>query len=98
MSSLFALRVVLMAGEAILASSALMMLAWLGATQPNASRRHLVWCAAFGALLALPLLTTFAPSLVRLPIAAPEIPAAMPTTVDLSAMDYVPPPAPSFFD
>jgi beta-lactamase regulating signal transducer with metallopeptidase domain len=56
MSSLFAPRVLLFAGECLFASTLVLGSAWLAASllRNRASLRHLVWLAAFATLLVLP--------------------------------------------
>jgi beta-lactamase regulating signal transducer with metallopeptidase domain len=73
MDTFGAMQVALGGGEALLISALLMGIAFLGATQASASQRHLIWCAVFGALLALPLFALFAPSFVHLTMAAPKV-------------------------
>jgi len=61
-----------------------------------ASRRHLVWLVAFAVLLLLPVLAAFAPSAVRLAMAAPDFPVAPAPNAILTVL----PPAdsgPAFF-
>ncbi|MGH6871346.1 MAG: M56 family metallopeptidase [Rhizomicrobium sp.] len=92
MSGLLTLRILLLACEFLAASSAVVVLAWLAALRGSAASRHLVWTAAFGALLLLPLLAALVPGTVALKLQAPVAavlppPAAMsaPVTVDVSA-------------
>ena len=73
MSELFALRVLLFAGEALAASGVLMALGWLGGGAKRASLRHLAWAASFAALLALPLFAVFVPGVVVLTFPAPVV-------------------------
>jgi beta-lactamase regulating signal transducer with metallopeptidase domain len=76
MTSLFALRALLFAGELLTGSTLVTVLAWGLAAQKNASARHLVWVSAFGALLLLPVLMAVVPSPLRilLPAEAQDIP------------------------
>jgi beta-lactamase regulating signal transducer with metallopeptidase domain len=74
MSALLSMQVLLFAGEAFVASSLIMMLAWLAAARRTASQRHLVWASAFGALIALPALAAIVPTQIRLSLAAPVMP------------------------
>ena len=71
MSDLFALKVLLFAGEALAASTFLMGLAWLAGGAKRASLRHLAWAAAFGVLIVLPLIVLFVPGLVVWSLPAP---------------------------
>jgi hypothetical protein len=69
MSSLFAWRALLFAGECLAASALLLALAWLpthGLRQ--ASLRHLVWVTAFGTLLVLPARASAPTRVVILPV------------------------------
>ena len=94
MSDLLAERVLLFAGEAFAASALVMALAWLGAGAKRASLRHLVWAAAFGALIVLPLLALLVPGAVVFTLAAPAVPPAL--AADLTATTMTPPPPESF--
>lgn len=88
MSGILGLQVLLFAGEAFAASALIMAIAWLGAAGRTASQRHLVWAAGFGALLLLPLLAAFAPSLVHFSVATQTTtaaPAAMPVVGEPTA-------------
>ncbi|MDE2265509.1 MAG: M56 family metallopeptidase [Alphaproteobacteria bacterium] len=64
MSSLIALRALLFGGECFLGAALILALAWLATEnfRGTASQRHLVWLAAFGAVLVLPLLAAILPS------------------------------------
>lgn len=61
--SILILRGLLLASEALVISALLPLLAWATGLflRRNAALRHLVWLAAFGVLLALPLLALMAP-------------------------------------
>jgi beta-lactamase regulating signal transducer with metallopeptidase domain len=62
MSSLFALRALLFAGECFAASALLMSLAWLASKFiRQASVRHFVWLTAFGTMLMLPVAALLVP-------------------------------------
>ena len=63
MSSLFALRALLFAGECFLGSALILATAWLAARGvcKTASQRHLIWLVAFSALLVLPVLAAIVP-------------------------------------
>jgi len=63
MSSLFALRALLFAGECFLGSALILGTAWIAARGvcKTASQRHLIWLVAFGALLVLPILAAIVP-------------------------------------
>ncbi|HVU20697.1 MAG TPA: M56 family metallopeptidase, partial [Rhizomicrobium sp.] len=103
MSSLFAVRALLFAGECFAASLILLSLAWI-ATQfiKQAGMRHFVWLTAFGVLLVFPIAALVVPPQVRIARdahAAP--PAAVPAYVEYSAAssasviaDATPGPAP----
>ncbi|MBV8976951.1 MAG: M56 family metallopeptidase [Alphaproteobacteria bacterium] len=90
MSALFAERALLFAGECLLGSAIVLAAAWLATqTVRRASLRHLVWLAAFGALVGLPLAAAIVPPQILVhranatPAAAPDplprlIPAAAP--------------------
>jgi beta-lactamase regulating signal transducer with metallopeptidase domain len=63
MSSLFALRALVLAAECLGASVLLPSLAWIAARfMRDASLRHLVWLTAFGTLLVLPMASLIVPS------------------------------------
>jgi beta-lactamase regulating signal transducer with metallopeptidase domain len=95
MSDILALQTLLYAVEALAASIALPALAWLATrTEPrNAARRHLIWAAAFAALLALPLLAAVTPSLAVFTLPAAPTLAPADLAVDLSAPASSPWPA-----
>jgi len=62
MSSLFALRTLLLAGECLAASVVLPALAWVAVRfLRDASRRHMVWLTVFGTLLIFPLASLIVP-------------------------------------
>jgi beta-lactamase regulating signal transducer with metallopeptidase domain len=96
MSSFFAMRALLFAGELLIASTLVMALASLIKFSNTASGRHLLWLAAFCALLALPALASILPSLVQFAVPAPVV-------LNVSGLDTVsavlPPadPGPDFF-
>lgn len=79
MTSFFAWRALLFAGELLAGSAVLMALAWVFGSARNASARHLAWAGAFGATLALPVLAALVPS--SLTIVLPAAPAAVPLRV-----------------
>ncbi|MGD0866725.1 MAG: M56 family metallopeptidase [Rhizomicrobium sp.] len=96
MSTFFAMRALLFVGEMLVASALIMALASLVSFDNAASRRHLVWLVAFAVLLLLPVLAAFAPSAVRLAMAAPDFPVAPAPNAILTVL----PPAdsgPAFF-
>ncbi len=70
MSDSFAFQVLLFAGEMAFASTLIVLLAWLAARGGSASRRHLTWSVAFGALLVLPVLIAVAPGTFVIALAA----------------------------
>lgn len=72
MTDVLAQRALLFAGEMFAASALVMAIAWLAAAGQTASRRHLVWSAAFGALLLLPLPAALVPGAFTLSVAAPQ--------------------------
>ncbi|HEY0106470.1 MAG TPA: M56 family metallopeptidase, partial [Rhizomicrobium sp.] len=73
MSAFLADRVLLVAGEALLASILVMTLAFLAARAKSASRRHLVWAASFAALVLLAVLAAFVPGAVVHSVPAPQV-------------------------
>jgi beta-lactamase regulating signal transducer with metallopeptidase domain len=93
MSPFDASRILLFAGEAFAASTLVMALAWLASSRRTASLRHLVWVAAFGAMVLLPLLAGAVPGRFVLSLPAPETAAP----VALSVAELTPPPAPETF-
>jgi beta-lactamase regulating signal transducer with metallopeptidase domain len=72
MSSFFALRALLFAGELLAGSMLIMLLAWAATTQKAASARHLIWTGAFGAVLLLPVLAVAVSSPLRILLPAPQ--------------------------
>ncbi|HUO94519.1 MAG TPA: M56 family metallopeptidase [Rhizomicrobium sp.] len=93
MTSLFALRALLFAGELLAASLVIMALVWLMAAPRTASARHLAWAAAFGVLLALPAFALMMPATMQILLPAPYVPPPMPISHDLLVMMPVNPPA-----
>lgn len=80
MNSLFALRTLLFAGDLLAGSTLTLVFAWLATAQRSASARHLLWAAAFGVCLALPLLAAIMPSAIQILLftrALPQSPNAM---------------------
>lgn len=71
MTSYFALRALLFAGELLAGSLVLMALAWTFAAQRRASARHLAWTGAFGAAFLLPLMAAILPSPLRILLPGP---------------------------
>jgi beta-lactamase regulating signal transducer with metallopeptidase domain len=99
MTTFFALRGLLFAGEILAGSALLMAVAWLAAPRKTASTRHLTWAGAFAALLVFPALTAMMPTTIHIMLAAP--PPAIPLThlvyvADVAALPAPPPPAFSF--
>jgi beta-lactamase regulating signal transducer with metallopeptidase domain len=91
MSDFAAGQGLLFAGAMFAGSVLLMVLARLAAFAGRASLRHLIWAAAFGALLALPALALAVPGAIVLTIAPPAQPAppppiALDRIVDRSAL------------
>src|SRR6185437_15644724 len=76
MTDVLAQRALLFAGEMFAASALVMAIAWLAAAGRTASRRHLVWSAAFGAMLLLPLPAALVPGAFTLSVPAPQPAAA----------------------
>jgi len=77
MSSLFALRTLLLAGECLAASVMLPALAWVAARfLRDASLRHMVWLTAFGTLLIFPLASLIVPPQIVIDRAAEVADAA----------------------
>ncbi|HTW33159.1 MAG TPA: M56 family metallopeptidase [Rhizomicrobium sp.] len=98
MTSLFALRALLFAGELLAASLLILALVWLVASPRTASARHLAWAGAFGVLLALPALAALLPSMTQILLpAAPALPP-MPMSRETLVMAPVAAPLPSGFD
>jgi beta-lactamase regulating signal transducer with metallopeptidase domain/ElaB/YqjD/DUF883 family membrane-anchored ribosome-binding protein len=87
MSTFLALRVLFLAGEMLAVSTLVMALAWLAAFRKTASLRHLVWAAAFGALILLPALDALVPGSFAVSVPEPAAAVAM----DPSAAATVPP-------
>jgi beta-lactamase regulating signal transducer with metallopeptidase domain len=95
MSTIAALRALFFAGECFFGGSLILLLAWLAArTTAAAAKRHLVWTAAFAALLALPVFALIVPpafALALLPAAAPvAMPADMIALPKAAAVDAAP--------
>src|ERR1700677_2622238 len=97
MTSLFALRTLLFAGELLAASLLILALVWVIASPRTASARHLAWAGAFGALLALPALAALLPSMTQILLPAPTELPPMPVSNAALVMAPVPNP-PSSFD
>jgi beta-lactamase regulating signal transducer with metallopeptidase domain len=93
MTSLFALRALLFAGELLAASLLILALVWAMASPKTASARHLSWAAAFGVLLALPLFAALLPSTNQILLPPPYQPPPMPVSADSLVMMPVNPPA-----
>src|SRR5215469_17534150 len=83
MSTLFALRGLLFAGELLAGSTVIMALGWLAPRQKSASARHLTWSGAFVATLALPVFAALVPSAIRILLPAPE---PIPHLVDVASI------------
>ncbi|HEY1633089.1 MAG TPA: M56 family metallopeptidase [Rhizomicrobium sp.] len=97
MSELLALRVFLVVGELFAASALVMALAWLASFRSTASLRHLIWSAAFGALLLLPALAALLPGRFVLTLPTRIIPAGIPTgPIDVSVLATTAPQPQSF--
>jgi beta-lactamase regulating signal transducer with metallopeptidase domain len=97
MSDFAAGQIFLFAGAMLVASALLMALAWLAAFARRASLRHLVWAAAFGALIALPALALMVPGAIVLTVSPPATLQPPPVAMDLVAATPAPPPAPEGF-
>jgi len=74
MSSIFAICTILFAGEFLFASALVMTLPLFANFRNTASGRHLMWLAAFGVLVILPVLAAILPSLVQFVVPAPVVP------------------------
>jgi len=99
MTSLFALRALLFAGELLAASLLILAIVWLIASPRTASARHLAWAAAFGVLLALPALAALLPSTTQILLPAPPVIREIPISNETLTIVPVPnPPAPDSFD
>jgi beta-lactamase regulating signal transducer with metallopeptidase domain len=99
MTSLFALRALLFAGELLVASLLVLAIVWLVASPKSASARHLAWAGAFGMLLALPVLAALLPSLTQILLPAPPQLAAIPISNETLMMAPVPnPPSHDYFN
>lgn len=87
MSDLDAMRALLFAAELFAGSAVIVTLAWLTSYRQTASARHLVWTAAFAALLALPLLVAVMPSAVLFTLSSAPVVETMPLeTGSIAAM------------
>jgi beta-lactamase regulating signal transducer with metallopeptidase domain len=93
MSDFAILRGLLFAAELFVGSSVIVVLARLAVAGRSASLRHLVWSAAFGALLLLPLLAGLLPGAFVIALPAPQ---AVPVETLMSVGAIAPAPAPSF--
>jgi len=112
MSSLFAIRALLFAGECFSASVLLLSLAWIASLfLKTASMRHFAWLTAFGVLLVLPVVAIVVPAGIAIerkiekPAPVPvyvEYTEVAPATVsDVTAPEpvptYAPAPKPSWY-
>jgi beta-lactamase regulating signal transducer with metallopeptidase domain len=99
MSSFFAIRALLFAGELLAGSVLIMTMAWLAASQRAASSRHLTWAGAFGVALALPVFVMLMPSPFRILLAIPRPDAMIPGMLNdaASAAFHAPPATHGFF-
>ena len=86
--SLLILRGLLLAAEALAISAALPFLAWATGLfiRKNAALRHLVWLAALGVLLALPLLALMAPPRMLMLQPAPPVPVDVAMAAPVAAV------------
>jgi beta-lactamase regulating signal transducer with metallopeptidase domain len=94
MSDFLTLRVELFAGEMLAASALILTVAWLASFRKSASARHLVWTAAFGALLLLPVLAALFPGRIVWTVPAPSVATVSTVSADFTPAAYVPLPAP----
>jgi beta-lactamase regulating signal transducer with metallopeptidase domain len=105
MSSLFAIRALLFAGECFAASVLLLSLAWIASQfLKAASARHFAWLTAFGVLLVLPVVAVVVPAGIaierKIEVVKPVptyVSYAMPTAADVSiaaSSETTPEPAP----
>jgi beta-lactamase regulating signal transducer with metallopeptidase domain len=79
MSSLFALRALLLAGECLGASVLLPSVAWVASRfLRDAALRHLVWLTAFGSLLVLPAISLIVPPQMTIVRETAEVAAPVP--------------------
>jgi len=88
MSSLFALRTLLLAGECLAASVVLPALAWVAVRfLRDASLRHMVWLTVFGTLLIFPLASLIVPPQIVIDRAAEvaDVAPSVPTMIGPSA-------------
>jgi beta-lactamase regulating signal transducer with metallopeptidase domain len=97
MTSLFALRALLFAGDLLAASLLILALVWAVASPRTASARHLAWAGAFGVLLALPALAALLPSMTQILLPAPPVLAPIPLSNAALVMAPVPNPPSSGF-
>ncbi|HEX3673724.1 MAG TPA: M56 family metallopeptidase [Rhizomicrobium sp.] len=72
MNEFHVLRILLLAADLFGASALIMAAAWLASFRATASARHLVWAAAFGALIALPMAAALVPGNIVLSLPAPD--------------------------
>lgn len=98
MTSLFALRALLFAGDLLAASLLILALVWVVASPRTASARHLTWAGAFGVLLALPALAALLPSMTQILLPAPPELPPLPVSNAVFVMAPVPNPPSSGFD
>jgi beta-lactamase regulating signal transducer with metallopeptidase domain len=96
MSSIFAIRAILYTGEFLFASALVMTLPLFVKSRNTASGRHLMWLAAFGVLVILPVLAAILPSLVQFVVPAPVVPMT-PLPDSMSAVLPPADPGPDFF-
>ncbi len=96
MSSIFAIRTILFAGEFLFASALVITLPLFAKFRNTASGRHLMWLAAFGVLVILPVLAAILPSLVQFVVPAPVVPMT-PLPDSMSAVLPPADPGPDFF-
>jgi beta-lactamase regulating signal transducer with metallopeptidase domain len=85
MSTLFAVRALLFAGECFAASAILLSLAWLACLfVKQAGMRHFIWLTAFGVSLVLPIVAFIVPPSVVLHQHA-DVPTPVPVYVEVDA-------------
>lgn len=90
MSSLFAVRALLFAGECFAASLILLSLAWIASLFiKQAGMRHFVWLTAFGVLLVFPIVSLIVPPRITITREA-KAPSPVPTYVEYAAQTSAP--------
>jgi beta-lactamase regulating signal transducer with metallopeptidase domain/ElaB/YqjD/DUF883 family membrane-anchored ribosome-binding protein len=86
MTEFHALRILLLAADLFGASVLIVAAAWLASFRQTASARHLVWAAAFGALIALPVAAALVPGNIVVSLPAPAAVVAIPLEASTAAI------------